>query len=171
MKRADLHVGMIVENKHGTSYVIVDTGGWRDWGSRRPDATGVTYGGIPILSTASPVPANGRVGVLAVQQHWMNRVQEGDPTAGSTLHGEAVLPRYLYPEGTYWANVKAKQAAMEARVEADEQRDRELVEMVQRYWGDVPHLIGSAGVILDDGPLTERERQVLVTLVLAGQNR
>ena len=173
MKRGDLYVGMAVEDKKGTGYVVVDIGGWRNWGGYRLNDTGVVYDDIPVWSAASSVTdADGRVGVLVVGQHWLTRIEnEADPVVGNILRGEPLQAQRMYPAGTYQQRIKDRKDAMEARVEADAKRDRELVEQVNLYWGDVPHLIATCGVHLDGGLLTDREVQTLVTMILCGQNR
>jgi hypothetical protein len=158
MKRTELSVGMTVEKKNGARLKVVSADGWKNANGWADRPTGVTFEGHPIVAVAvRPGP-----GVLVIHERTLAQANPGQQ-----LCADVVQPRLLFPEGTR----AAADAVIEAQVDADEKRDRELIEMAQHYWGDIPHLIATCGVDLDGGLLIERERQVLITMVLCGQNR
>lgn len=167
MKRSDLTVGMTVEDKHGREFVVVDAEGWIETQHYVRQPTGRSWGSHAIVARGYQAPPDFKAqGVLVVNQKTLGMTDKDE-----TVGGEILNLRSLFPAGHKAAAIRERQASLEAQVDAQEKRDRELVEQVQRYWSDVPHLIATCGVTIDGGLLTEKERAILVTMILTGQNR
>ena len=162
MKRSDMTVGMTVENERGTLFRVVSTEGWKGHSGFGNRPTGVEFDGHPVVASAS----KGANGLLAVRVVTLALAPVGEPVVADVLQ-----LRYTHPKGSANARRKAEQAALKESVEADIERQEELLAQARHIWGDKADALMEACGVVNDGLLTEREEQTLRTIIMCGENR